>query len=91
MRLIALGLVLALSGCSTVNGWFGAGPAKAKPAELVDFKPTINLTEAWKSETGDAGGYLLRPQLEGSDVLAAGGGRVERLPTVSQSGKPRRA
>ena len=79
MRLIALGLVLALSGCSTVSGWFGAGPAKAKPAELVDFKPTINLTEAWKSETGYAGGYLLRPQLEGGDVLAAGGGRVERI------------
>lgn len=79
MRLIALGLALALSGCSTVGGWFGAGPAKAKPAELVEFKPTINLTEAWKSEIGDAGGYLLRPQLEGSDVLAAGGGRVERI------------
>ena len=79
MRLIALGLLLALPGCSTVSGWFGTGPAKAKPAELVDFKPTINLTEAWKSETGDAGGYLLRPQLEGGDVLAAGGGRVERI------------
>ncbi|MGV8990133.1 MAG: outer membrane protein assembly factor BamB [Thiobacillus sp.] len=79
MRLIALGLALALSGCSTVSGWFGAGTVKAKPAELVEFKPTINLTEAWKSETGDAGGYLLRPQLEGNDVLAAGGGRVERI------------
>ena len=86
MRLIALGLALALSGCSTVGsmtntvgGWFGAGPAKAKPAELVEFKPTVNLTEAWKGETGDAGGYLLRPQLEGDDVLAAGGGRVVRI------------
>ncbi len=86
MRLITLGLALALSGCSTVGsmtntvgGWFGAGPTKAKPAELVDFKPTVNLTEAWKGETGDAGTYLLRPQLEGNDVLAAGGGRVVRI------------
>ncbi|MHB1052597.1 MAG: outer membrane protein assembly factor BamB [Thiobacillus sp.] len=86
MRLIALGLALALSGCSTVGsmtntvgGWFGAGPTKAKPAELVDFKPTVMLTEAWKGETGDAGGYLLRPQVEGEDVLAAGGGRVVRI------------
>jgi outer membrane protein assembly factor BamB len=38
IRVIAAGLVLALSGCSTVGsmtstvgGWFGSGPAKAKP------------------------------------------------------------
>ena len=86
MRWIAIGLALALSGCSTVNsmtstvgGWFGAGPAKAKPAELVDFKPTASLSEAWKGETGDAGAYLFRPQVEGNDVLAAGGSRVVRL------------
>lgn len=86
MRLIALGLALALSGCSTVGsmtntvgGWFGAGPAKAKPAELVEFKPTVSLTEAWKGETGDTGGHLLRPQVEGEDVLAAGGNRVVRI------------
>ena len=91
-HLLTMGLALALSGCSTVGsmtstvgGWFGAGPAKAKPAELVEFKPTINLTEAWKSEIGDAGGYLLRPQLEGSDVLAAGGGRVERIAVANGS------
>ena len=83
MRLIALGLALSLSGCSTVGGWFGAGPAKAKPTELVEFKPTVNLAEAWKSETGDMGGYLLRPELEGGDVLAAGGGRVVRIAVSS--------
>lgn len=86
MRLMTIGLALTLSGCSsvgsmtnTVGGWFGAGPTKAKPAELVEFKPTVNLAEAWKGETGDLGGYLLRPQLEGEDVLAAGGGRVVRI------------
>jgi len=78
-RLMVLGLALAVSGCSTVGGWFGSGPAKAKPAGLVEFKPTVNLTEAWKGETGDAGGYLFRPQVEGDDVLAAGGGRVVRI------------
>ncbi|MBT9591053.1 MAG: PQQ-binding-like beta-propeller repeat protein, partial [Thiobacillus sp.] len=85
MRLIALGLALALSGCSTVGGWFGAGPTKAKPAELVEFKPTVTLAEAWKGETGDAGAYLLRPQLEGEDVLAAGGGRVVRIVVANGS------
>ncbi len=79
MRLIAVSLALALSGCSTVSGWFGAGSTKAKPAALVEFKPVVNLAEAWKAETGDAKGYLFRPQVEGGAVLAAGGERVVRI------------
>ena len=85
-RLIAVVLALGLSGCSavssvsnTVGGWFGSGPSKPKPAELVEFKPAATLTEAWKAETGDAGGYLLQPQAEGDDAFAAGGGRVVRV------------
>jgi len=78
-RLIIAGLALALSGCSTVSGWFGSSPAKAKPAELVEFKPAATLTEAWKGDTGDAGPYLLRPQADGDDVFAAGGTQVVRI------------
>ncbi len=85
-QLCAAGIVLALGGCSTVNsmtntvgGWFGAGPAKAKPAELVEFKPSATLAEAWKVETGNAGGFLLHPKLEANDVFAGGGGRVVRI------------
>ena len=86
MRVIAASLMLALSGCSTVGsmtstvgGWFGSGPAKAKPAELVEFKPTASLIEAWKGDTGDTNSYLFRPQAAGDDVLAAGGSRVVRI------------
>lgn len=79
MALVAGGLTVALTGCSTVGGWFSSGPAKAKPAELVDIKPTASLAEAWKGETGDTEGYLLHPQAEGDDVLAAGGSRVARI------------
>ena len=79
MRLVVAALALAVSGCSTVGGWFGSGPAKPKPAELVDFKPTASLAEAWKAETGDTGGYLFHPQAEGDDVFAAGGSRVVRI------------
>ncbi len=78
-RLMIAGLALALSGCSTVSGWFGSSPAKAKPAELVEFKPTATLAEAWKGDTGDAGPYLLRPQADGDDVFAAGGTQVVRI------------
>lgn len=86
LRLLAAGLTLALSGCSTVGsmtstvgGWFGAGPSKAKPAELVEFKPAATLIEAWKADTGDAGGALFHPQAAGDDVVAAGGSRVVRI------------
>ena len=85
-RLIVLALAFALPGCSAVNsmtstvgGWFGSGAAKPKPAELVEFKPAATLTEAWKAETGDAGGYLFQPQAAGDDVFAAGGARVVRI------------
>ena len=88
--LMVTGIALALSGCGTVSsvsntvgGWFGSGPAKAKPAELVEFKPSVNLAEAWKVETGDADGYLFRPQAEGDDVLAVGGSRVVRIAVAS--------
>lgn len=89
-RMMVAGLALAMSGCSTVGsmtstvgGWFGHGPAKAKPAVLVAFKPTASLTEAWKGETGDTSGYLFRPQVEGDDVFAAGGNRVVRIAITS--------
>ena len=85
-RLMVAGLALALSGCgtvgsmtSTVGGWFGSGPAKAKPAELVEFKPTASLDQAWKVETGDTAGHLFHPQAEGDDVFAAGGSQVVRI------------
>jgi outer membrane protein assembly factor BamB len=79
MRLMVVGLALALSGCGTIGGWFGSGPAKAKPAELVEFKPTASLDQAWKVETGDTAGHLFHPQAEGDDVFAAGGSRVVRI------------
>lgn len=78
-RMIIAGLVLAVSGCSTVGGWFSHGPARAKPAELVEFKPAASLTEAWKGETGDTRARLFYPQVDGDGVVAAGGNRVVRI------------
>lgn len=76
------GLALAVSGCGTVGGWFGAGPAKSKPADLAEFKATVTLVEAWKGDTGETAGHLFSPLAEGDDVFAAGGSRVARI-TVS--------
>lgn len=83
-RLLALGLTLALSGCGSVGSWFGG--AAPGPAVLADFKPEASLTEAWRFETGDAGGYLFHPRAEAGDLYAAGGRYVVRVAVAS--GKP---
>jgi outer membrane protein assembly factor BamB len=79
VRMLVVGVTLILSACSTVEGWLGSGPTKAKPAELAEFKPAASLTEAWKAETGDIGGYLFSPQAEGDAVAAAGGSWVANI------------
>lgn len=85
-RLLLAALLLALSGCGTVGGWFGGGTPKVKPAELVDFQPAATLAEAWKVDTGDSAGHLFHPQADGDDVYAAGGRRVVRVGVAN--GKP---
>lgn len=47
---------VALSGCSTVKGWFAGKDAEAKkalePAELVKFEPTIKVDRIWSTNLG---------------------------------------
>ncbi len=52
----------ALSGCSTVKGWFTSKDAAAKkaqePAELVDFKPTVEVRKIWSTGIGKGEGRI---------------------------------
>ncbi len=47
---------VALSGCSTVKGWFAGKDAEAKkaqePAELVKFEPTVKVDKIWSTGVG---------------------------------------
>ncbi len=47
---------VALSGCSTVKGWFAGKDAEAKkaqePAELVKFEPTLKVDRIWSTGVG---------------------------------------
>jgi len=49
-------LGMALSGCSTVKGWFAGKDAEAKkaqePAELVKFDATVKVDKAWTVNLG---------------------------------------
>lgn len=81
--LVATGLALSLSACTTLSDWFGVGPSKAKPAALVTFQPTASLGEAWKVDAGNAEGRLFQLQLDGDDVYAAGDKQVLRIAVSS--------
>ena len=51
---------VALSGCTTVKGWFG-GKKKddpLAPADLVELKPTVNVTRLWSESAGKGEGRL---------------------------------
>lgn len=47
---------VALSGCTTVKGWFAGKDAEAKkalePAELVKFEPTVKVDRIWSTNLG---------------------------------------
>jgi len=64
-------VVLAvLSGCSSTPG----------PADLVSFKPTVELRELWSISVGSAKNYVFQPAVVDESVYAAGaGGDVVRI------------
>ena len=85
--LAAGALVLALSGCSTVKGWFSGKDSEAKkaaePAELVEFTATVRPTKVWSAKLGDGEGKIGARQqpvvADGLVFAAASGNRVVAL------------
>lgn len=70
---VALSVLAVLTGCQTVSGWFGRGPAPAqKPAELVTFTPTVQPRVLWQTNVGTAEKAVFFPGVSGNAVYAAG-------------------
>jgi outer membrane protein assembly factor BamB len=80
-------LMVALSGCSTVKGWFAGKDAAAKkaaaPAELVDFQATAHPSKIWSANLGDGEHRIGARQgpavLDGRVFAAAAEDRVTAL------------
>ncbi len=71
---------LFLAGCGTVGGWFGGREPVSKPAELVEFKPVIEVRRAWEARLGSSHPYAFSPASDGGTVLVADReGRIVRL------------
>ncbi len=82
-RLQLLVVLLALSGCGTVDtvkGWMGKTPGGDAPAKLVEFKETVKFAERWHGNFGDTGDNPLKAALTSNAVYGASGqGRLTRL------------
>ncbi len=80
----SIGMALAvLGGCSTLQSLnpFASKPVpRNPPAALVDFKPSMNVRNAWTVSIGKAGTALFSPALvQGSVFVAAADGTIARI------------
>ncbi|MDR2093337.1 MAG: outer membrane protein assembly factor BamB [Azoarcus sp.] len=71
LRLLCPAAMLALfAGCSSTPG----------PADLVDFKPSVELRKLWKVSVGDADAYVFQPAVVDDSVyVAEADGEVFRI------------
>jgi outer membrane protein assembly factor BamB len=73
--LVIVAVVLGLSGCSTISGWFSSDDDDATaPAELTDIAETIEIDKLWSTGVGNGQGdgfYRLRPVINGETIYAA--------------------
>ncbi len=58
--LIVGAVVFALSGCSTIKGWFGGKKDEkpTEPAELIDITPSVKVSKLWSTGVGKGEGRL---------------------------------
>lgn len=73
--LLTLGLVLSLSACSTIKGWFDSDDEDpTKPVELVSIEQTVKIKKLWSAGIGDGQGdglYKLNPVISDDVIYAA--------------------
>ena len=74
-----LAALLLATGCASLNPFASSKP---KPAELVDFKPSVELVALWRADIGEAGPYLFEPAVVGRS-------RVTKM-SLCASGTPSR-
>jgi len=84
LTILALSLPVSLSGCSWLGGWFSSDKPAAKPADLVDFKPSAELVKSWDANIGAGSPFAFSPDTDGQAVYAAGReGKLVKLDLAS--------
>jgi outer membrane protein assembly factor BamB len=81
-KLVGVGLMAALAGCSTMSKLnpFSKKDPNVEPAPLVELKSPVPVKTVWKYSVGKTGSYQFSPALAGDALYVAGGdGAVARL------------
>ncbi|EED34400.1 outer membrane assembly lipoprotein YfgL [Luminiphilus syltensis NOR5-1B] len=75
LRPALLAVLLPLSGCETVTGWFDDEDFDATaPVELTDIEEQVDIDSAWSTSVGDGQGdgfYQINPILDNDLIYAA--------------------
>lgn len=91
-RMLAVGLLCGLAGCSSIQEMLNERFSKDRvkdglPAELVKFDEKATFKERWKQSVGDSGGNPLTPAIAGDAVYAVDAkGELHRF--ARDGGKP---
>jgi outer membrane protein assembly factor BamB len=85
-RLAACVAAMAIAFASLLSGCSSSKSEAAKPADLVEFKPTLDVRTAWRVNVGDSRGAPLQPAvLENAVYAAASKGTLMRIaPTTGE-------
>ncbi len=80
---LASALVMSLTACSTMKGWFEFDDEDdpKQPAELIDIEDKVEIDKLWSQGVGDGQGegfYKIQPVISGSTIyVAASDGSLE--------------
>ncbi len=77
MKRVLYGLILVMTGCSTVSSTldtmnpFSKSAPKVKPAELSPFQASVEIKSQWQASIGAGGEFVFTPAVVGNTVYAA--------------------
>ena len=84
VKLAGLSMVLALAGCSSLNPFSSKKPPSSTPAELTEFRQTLQARSVWSVSVGNAGNAVFTPAVTLDSIFAASAnGTVVRVDAAS--------
>lgn len=84
VKLVIFGIALLLAGCSSLNFFSSKKPSANAPAELTEFKQTLEARTVWSASIGSADSFIFTPAYaDGSVYAASSGGTIVSIEATS--------
>ncbi|MEO8169704.1 MAG: outer membrane protein assembly factor BamB [Oxalobacteraceae bacterium] len=84
VKLAYVSMIVALSGCTSLNPFASKAEPRNQPAALVSFQSTLSIRPAWSTSIGSAKSFIFSPAVIGNDIfVAAADGSIARLDAAS--------